>query len=149
MSGRRGSGKERGTKRRGGRREEGREGRRGDIPPSGADDCPTAQSTCWCHFLLLCNKKWCHHTLAPIYNNSNCGIMEPGRLVNMHQSNWSICFLLLGSYELVVHTVIPGMMSQFEHRAQQGLPSRLEEDYPPPIGLWYTEFGPTSTCNFE
>ena len=26
----------------GGRREEGREGRREDIPPSGADDCPTS-----------------------------------------------------------------------------------------------------------
>lgn len=42
VHGRRGIGKEGGRRRRGGRREEGRESRREDIPPSGADDCPTS-----------------------------------------------------------------------------------------------------------
>ena len=81
-SGRRGSGKERGKKRRGGRREEGREGRRGDIPPSGADDCLTsvrAHADVIFYYSAIRNDVILH-----IYNNSSCGIMEEGRLVNMH-----------------------------------------------------------------
>jgi len=50
-----------------------------------------------------------------------------------------------GSYELVLHTVIPGMMSELVHRVQQGLPSRLEMAYPPPLGFWYSDFGPNTT----
>lgn len=51
-----------------------------------------------------------------------------------------------GVYELVTHTVKPGMMSQLEHRLQQGLPARLAEDYPQPLALWYSVFGNINLC---
>lgn len=45
-------------------------------------------------------------------------------------------------YELVRHDVKAGLLSQFEHIAQEGMPSRLAFDYPKPVGMWYSEFGP-------
>ena len=67
---RRGRWKERGGTRRGGRREEGRESRRGEIPPSAADDCLTSVHMSRAHddiILLLNNKNWRHHALLHLY----------------------------------------------------------------------------------
>ena len=51
-----------------------------------------------------------------------------------------------GVYELVTFRVKPGMMCQLEHRIEQGLPARLAEDYPPPLGFWHSEFGKANLC---
>lgn len=40
------------------------------------------------------------------------------------------------------HDVKPGLLDQFEHVVQHGIPKRLNYDYPKPIGMWYSEFGP-------
>lgn len=48
-----------------------------------------------------------------------------------------------GIYELVRHDVKPGLLSQFEHIAQQGMLRRLSYDYPKPVGMWYSDFGPS------
>ena len=51
----------------------------------------------------------------------------------------------LGAYELVAHTVQPGMVPQYEHRLLQGLPTRLAMNYPKPLGIWYSDIGAGST----
>ncbi len=52
-----------------------------------------------------------------------------------------------GIYELVRHDMKPGLIPQFEYTVQQGLPSRLSHDYPKPLGIWYSEFGPAQKGN--
>ena len=49
-----------------------------------------------------------------------------------------------GAYELVMFNVKPGYIPQFEHRLLQGLPDRLEMDYPHPLGFWFSEFAQNS-----
>ena len=51
--------------------------------------------------------------------------------------------LTVGIYELVRHDIKAGLLSQFEHVAQEGMPARLLYDYPKPMGMWYSEFGPS------
>lgn len=48
----------------------------------------------------------------------------------------------IGVYELVRHDLKPGLFSQLEYAVQQGFSSRLNMDYPKPIGMWQCEFGP-------
>lgn len=52
---------------------------------------------------------------------------------------------MLGIYDLVTHGVKPGMVPQFEHILQERQPSSLELEYPKPLGMWYSEYGPGST----
>ena len=46
-------------------------------------------------------------------------------------------------YELVRHDIKAGFLSQFEHVALEGMPARLLYDYPKPMGMWHSEFGPS------
>jgi hypothetical protein len=49
----------------------------------------------------------------------------------------------VGVYELVQHDVKPGLLSQFEQVIEHGFPARLKYDYPKPVGMWYTDIGPS------
>ena len=85
---------------------------------------------------------WFEPRLNPVKGYGKCQRPE---YLGSCSSGGSGARCIAGIYELVRHDMKPGLISELEYVAQQGLPSRMDMDYPKPLGMWQCEFGPTQS----